>query len=95
MLDVPRPPTRLVRRPRLLDRLDAGVRGAVTLVAAQAGAGKTVLLSSWVAAGDLPGPVAWPTPTSTQDHVTPTATSAVVAMEKPIAAIAITTDTSL
>ena len=33
----------------------------MTLVAAQAGAGKTVLLASWVAAGRLPGPVAWVT----------------------------------
>jgi LuxR family transcriptional regulator, maltose regulon positive regulatory protein len=35
------------------------VQGSVTLVAAQAGMGKTVLIASWVADGRPPGPVAW------------------------------------
>jgi LuxR family maltose regulon positive regulatory protein len=56
---VPRLPGRLVQRQRLFELLDAGVRGPVTLVSAQAGAGKTVLLSSWSASARLPGPVAW------------------------------------
>ena len=58
-LSVPREPRGAVLRPRLLDRLDAGVQGPVTLVAAPAGAGKSALLSSWIAASRPPGPVAW------------------------------------
>ena len=56
---VPRGPSTMVSRSRLLDSLDAGVQGPLTLLAAPAGAGKTALLSSWVAAGRAPGPVAW------------------------------------
>jgi LuxR family transcriptional regulator, maltose regulon positive regulatory protein len=48
-----------VPRQRLFELLDVGVRGPVTLVSAQAGAGKTVLLSSWAASARLPGPMAW------------------------------------
>jgi LuxR family maltose regulon positive regulatory protein len=58
-LCVPRGPKGAVVRDRLLDRLDTGVQGPVTLVAAPAGAGKSALLSSWIAAGRPPGPVAW------------------------------------
>jgi LuxR family transcriptional regulator, maltose regulon positive regulatory protein len=56
---VPRGPKAAVLRPRLLDMLDAGVQGPLTLVAAPAGAGKSALLSSWIAEGRAPGPVAW------------------------------------
>ena len=35
-------------RPRLLERVDAGVEAALTLIAAPAGAGKSALLSEWV-----------------------------------------------
>jgi LuxR family maltose regulon positive regulatory protein len=56
---VPRGPKAAVVRHRLLDLLDAGVRGPLTLVAAPAGAGKSALLSSWIAEGRPPGPVAW------------------------------------
>jgi LuxR family maltose regulon positive regulatory protein len=56
---VPRGPLTMVSRDRLLDALDAGVQGPLTLLAAPAGAGKSALLSSWVAAGRAPGPVAW------------------------------------
>jgi LuxR family transcriptional regulator, maltose regulon positive regulatory protein len=57
---VPPPiPRAFVDRPRLLDRLDAGVRGEVTLLCAGPGSGKTSLIASWVAAGRAPGPVAW------------------------------------
>src|SRR4051812_26767490 len=59
-LDVPPPPTALVARPRLLDRLSAAVAAApVTLVAAPAGAGKTVLVSAWTATRRTRGTVAW------------------------------------
>jgi LuxR family maltose regulon positive regulatory protein len=56
---VPPAPEWLLARPRLLDLLSEGVQGPVTLVTAPAGAGKTLLLASWVAAGRLPGPVVW------------------------------------
>jgi len=49
----------IIVRPRLLNALDAGVRGPLTLLAAPPGAGKTVLLASWIDAGSPPGPVAW------------------------------------
>ncbi|MBV8854219.1 MAG: hypothetical protein JOY91_12495 [Sinobacteraceae bacterium] len=54
-----RPRTRgdLVRRARLLVRLDAGLAGGVTLVSAPAGYGKTTLLADWLQALDRP--VAW------------------------------------
>ncbi|HSK96722.1 MAG TPA: AAA family ATPase [Euzebyales bacterium] len=56
---VPPVPALLVRRSRLFARLASGVRGPLTLVAAPAGMGKTVLLASWIAAGELPGPALW------------------------------------
>ncbi|WP_433505436.1 LuxR C-terminal-related transcriptional regulator [Pseudonocardia halophobica] len=46
-------------RPRLHDVLEAGIAAPVTLVAAAAGWGKTVLLSSWVDAGPDDRTVAW------------------------------------
>jgi LuxR family maltose regulon positive regulatory protein len=55
-------PTRrrdLVTRPRLVDRLDAGVRQQqrLTLVSAPAGYGKTTLVTDWLAGQDAP--IAW------------------------------------
>jgi len=48
----------LVPRPRLIERLDEGIRSAkLTLISAPAGSGKTTLLSEWIAAGDRS--VAW------------------------------------
>jgi LuxR family maltose regulon positive regulatory protein len=56
------PPARahLVARPRLFARLQSGLRGKVTLLAAPAGSGKTTLLSAWRAtpAGSAT-PLAW------------------------------------
>jgi LuxR family transcriptional regulator, maltose regulon positive regulatory protein len=46
-----------VPRPRLLDRLTAGLAGALTLVCAPAGSGKTALLADWVHSSQQP--VAW------------------------------------
>jgi hypothetical protein len=40
--------TTLVRRPRLIERLNAGLRRKLTLVSAPAGSGKTTLVSSWL-----------------------------------------------
>ena len=48
-----------VPRPRLHALLTAGLSGPVTLVAAAAGWGKTLLATSWTAAGAGGRPVAW------------------------------------
>ena len=44
------PPLRpsLVRRPRLIERLNEGLHRKLTLVSASAGFGKTTLVSSWI-----------------------------------------------
>jgi len=57
-LYIPPPRPTVIPRARLLRRLDAGLRGKLTLVAAPAGFGKTTLVSSWVAALGA-CPVAW------------------------------------
>ena len=44
----------LVERPRLLDLVERGADGPLTLISAPAGSGKTVLLNEWVASA--PGP---------------------------------------
>lgn len=53
------PPLRsvVVRRPRLVARLDAALHHKLTLISAPAGFGKTTLLSEWVHASDVQ--VAW------------------------------------
>ncbi|MDF2264882.1 LuxR C-terminal-related transcriptional regulator [Streptomyces coacervatus] len=56
---VPVVPQTFVHRPRLAERLDAGVQGPLTMVAGPAGAGKTLLVADWVTTGGLPGPAAW------------------------------------
>ena len=58
------PPLRrnLVRRPHLIERLNAGLHRKLTLVSAPAGFGKTTLLSEWVQAmaeESPPAAVAW------------------------------------
>jgi LuxR family maltose regulon positive regulatory protein len=58
-LTPPRPPIRLVSRPRLFAQLDAGVQQLLTLVSAPPGAGKTTLLATWSSSGRPPAPVAW------------------------------------
>ena len=59
-LGVPAARAQLVGRPRLFERLEAGLRGKLTVVAAPAGFGKTTLLSAWRAnaAGQSP-PFGW------------------------------------
>ncbi|NIP14238.1 MAG: AAA family ATPase, partial [Pseudomonadales bacterium] len=56
---VPPPRPNLVSRPRLIQRLDRGLRlgHRITLVSAPAGFGKTTLLSEWIASSERP--VAW------------------------------------
>ena len=53
------PPVRpeLVSRPRLIERLNAGLHHKLTLISAPAGFGKTTLLSEWAAGCERP--VAW------------------------------------
>ncbi|HEY2299368.1 MAG TPA: LuxR C-terminal-related transcriptional regulator [Jatrophihabitans sp.] len=46
-------------RTRLLDMIDRGVQGPLTLVSAPAGTGKTVAVATWAASGRAPGPVVW------------------------------------
>ena len=58
-LVVPSMPGRVVERSRLFKLLDTGVERPVTLVAAPAGSGKTLLLTSWMSAASPPGEVAW------------------------------------
>ena len=47
-LYLPRPRPHLVARPRLLARLESGVQGPLTLIAAPAGFGKTTILADWL-----------------------------------------------
>ena len=47
-LYIPRSHRELVHRPRLIERLDAGLRGKLTLISAPTGFGKTTLLSEWI-----------------------------------------------
>lgn len=58
-INVPALPTNLVVRSRLHERLTGGTASRLTLVSAQPGAGKTLLVASWAASGLAPGPVAW------------------------------------
>src|SRR5215469_10058601 len=56
-LHVPRPRAQLVSRSHLVERLQQGVAGALTLVSAPAGFGKTTLLAQWLAQSGAPA--AW------------------------------------
>src|ERR671932_2484577 len=56
-LYAPPPRPGAVPRPRLTGRLDAGLRGRLTLVAAPTGFGKTTLVAAWVAGCGRPA--AW------------------------------------
>src|SRR5665811_839631 len=61
-LYIPPPPPKVVLRRRLIERLNEGLHGKLTLVSASAGFGKTTLVSEWVAGGERLEPkvrVAW------------------------------------
>ena len=47
-INAPPPRPHLIARPRLLDRLREGLSPPLTLIAAQAGFGKTTLVTSWL-----------------------------------------------
>ena len=46
-LYIPPPRSDLVSRPRLLERLDAGLDRKLSLISAPAGFGKTTLIAEW------------------------------------------------
>jgi len=75
-----------VIRARLLTMLDQAARRPLTLLAAPAGSGKTVLLASWLAGGQPPGPVAWVT-VDAQDDATRLWTHVLAALRRSGAAI--------
>lgn len=56
-LYIPPPRPNVVRRPRLVERLNEGLRRKLTLISAPAGFGKTTLVSEWLA--DCERPAAW------------------------------------
>jgi LuxR family maltose regulon positive regulatory protein len=58
-LMVPVPRWRPVARRRLFALLDDATQGPMTLLAAPAGYGKTLLLTAWATGEGPPGPVAW------------------------------------
>jgi LuxR family maltose regulon positive regulatory protein len=55
----PPTPRHLIHRTRLLEILDRGVMEGLVLLSAPAGAGKTVLLSSWIRERATLGPTCW------------------------------------
>ncbi|MEV7775002.1 LuxR C-terminal-related transcriptional regulator [Kitasatospora sp. NPDC086791] len=56
---VPATPETFVGRPRLVERLGAGLRTSLLLVSGPAGAGKTLLVADWLATTRLPGTAVW------------------------------------
>ena len=56
-LYIPPPRTKVVHRRRLIERLNEGLHGKLTLVSAPAGFGKTTLVSEWIT--DCNCPSAW------------------------------------
>jgi LuxR family transcriptional regulator, maltose regulon positive regulatory protein len=56
-LFIPRPRPNVVPRPRLIERLNEGLHGSLSLISAPAGFGKTTVVSEWVAGCGLP--TAW------------------------------------
>jgi LuxR family transcriptional regulator, maltose regulon positive regulatory protein len=52
-LHVPRPRTQLVSRAHLVERLQQGMEGLLTLVSAPAGFGKTTVLAQWLTESDM------------------------------------------
>ncbi|TME26620.1 MAG: hypothetical protein E6I75_26115 [Chloroflexi bacterium] len=52
-LYIPRARPGLVPRPTLVDRLNQGARGKLTLISAPAGFGKTTLLAEWLATAEV------------------------------------------
>ena len=51
-LFIPPPHPKVVARPRLIERLNDGLRGKLTLISAPAGFGKSTLIGEWLASGE-------------------------------------------
>ena len=64
---IPRHSEGSLERPRLLEQLERGVAGPLTLVSAPAGTGKTVLVAAWARRAQAQGPVAWVTLEATDE----------------------------
>ena len=60
-ITVPCAPDWLIPRPRIDELLAQGTQGPVTTVTGPPGAGKTMALALWAAAGTTGGPIAWVT----------------------------------
>lgn len=58
-LHLPQVRSNLVPRPRLMQILEKGLRGPLTLISAPAGSGKTTLMGEWRENSDYKIPVAW------------------------------------
>ncbi len=56
-LYIPAARSKVVRRPRLIERLNAGLQGKLTIISAPAGFGKTTLVSDWI--GSCGRSIAW------------------------------------
>lgn len=56
-LYIPSPRSKVVFRPRLIERLNEGLHRRLTVISAAAGFGKTTLVSDWLAGGEQPA--AW------------------------------------
>src|SRR5574341_822296 len=56
-LYAPPPRSKIVLRPRLIERLNEGLHGKLTLISAPAGFGKSTLVSEWAAG--CARPTAW------------------------------------
>ena len=56
-LYIPPPRSKIVFRPPLIERLNEGLEGKLTLISAPAGFGKTTLVSAWIAS--FGRPAAW------------------------------------
>ncbi len=54
-LYIPRPRPNLVLRPRLIERINTGLHGKLTLISAPAGFGKTTLINNWLHQNDEGG----------------------------------------
>ena len=55
-LYIPPPRPELVPRPRLIERLNAGLDRKLSIISAPAGYGKTTLLSEWISSLSSPLP---------------------------------------
>src|SRR5438046_3128697 len=56
-LYIPPPPSKVVARPRLIERLNEGMHRKLTVISAPAGFGKTTLVCGWVASLSAEYPV--------------------------------------